>query len=96
MKVHRCSWHSAGLLDWSFDSFSVIKYSYMLQIKYTEASLSNNTRKLLWCEITKMLIAVEKKKKNCVIYYNFWHSFVPYSLQCFDAVGWAAGRAFGL
>ena len=37
----------------------------MLQIKYTEASLSNNTLKLLWCEITtKMLTAVEKKEKK--------------------------------
>jgi len=30
---------------------------YLFQIKYTEAILSNNTRKLLWFEITKMLIA---------------------------------------
>jgi len=28
------------------------------QIKYTEAISSNRIRKLLWCEITKMLIAV--------------------------------------
>jgi len=28
------------------------------QIKYTEAILSNNTRKLLWFEITRMLKAV--------------------------------------
>jgi len=28
------------------------------QIKYTEAILSNSTQKLLWFEITKMLIAV--------------------------------------
>ena len=41
----------------------------------------------------------KKKKKNCVIYYNFWHTFVPYSLQCFDAVlpsvlwcSWLCGR----
>jgi len=33
----------------------------MLQIKYTEAILSNSTGKLLWFEITKMLIAVLKK-----------------------------------
>jgi len=36
------------------------KYKYIFQIKYTEAILSNNTRKLLWFEITKMLIAVLK------------------------------------
>ena len=28
---------------------------------YTEAVLSNSTRKLLWFEITEMLIAVDKK-----------------------------------
>jgi len=36
----------------------VLKYKYIFQAKYTEAILSNSTRKLLWLEITKMLIAV--------------------------------------
>jgi len=36
------------------------------QIKYTEAILSNGSRKLLWFEITKILIAVEKN--YCVIF----------------------------
>ena len=31
-------------------------------MKYTEAILSNSTRKLLWFEISKMLIAVLKRK----------------------------------
>jgi len=43
---------------------------------YTEAILSNSTRKLLWFEISKMQIAV-KKIISCVIYYNFRHIFVP-------------------
>jgi len=34
---------------------------YFFQIKYTETILSNNTRKLLWFEIAKMLIAVKEK-----------------------------------
>jgi len=38
--------------------FQYQKYEYIFQIKYTEAILSNSTRKLLWFEITKMLIAV--------------------------------------
>ena len=39
--------------------FPMLKYKYIFfQIKYTEAILSNVTRKLLWFEITKMLIAV--------------------------------------
>ena len=39
-------------------------------IKYTEAILSNNIRKLLWFEITKLLIAL-KERNYRVIYYNF-------------------------
>jgi len=34
---------------------------YIFQIKYTEAILWNSTRKLLWFEISKMLIAVKSK-----------------------------------
>jgi len=37
-------------------------YIYFSQIKCTEAILSNGTRKLLWFEITQMLIAVLDKK----------------------------------
>ena len=39
----------------------MLKYKYIFQTKYTEAILSNSTRKLLWFEISKMLIAVLKK-----------------------------------
>ena len=55
MKVRRYNWHSAGSLGWPFP---MLKYWYIFQMKYTEAILSNITRKLLWFEITKMLIAV--------------------------------------
>jgi len=37
--------------------FPMLKYKYIFRIKYTEAILSNSTRKLLWLEIRKMLIA---------------------------------------
>ena len=33
-----------------------------MQIKYTEAILPDSTLKLLWFEISKMLIAVKKNK----------------------------------
>ena len=46
-------------------------------MNYTEAILSNSTWKLLWSEITKMLIAV-KKFIYLVICYNFRHAFVAY------------------
>jgi len=36
----------------------MLKYKYIFEIKYTEAILSNRTLKLLWFEITEMLIAV--------------------------------------
>ena len=54
-----CHWHTAGSLGWPFP---VLKYKYIFQIKYTEAILSNSTWKLLWFEITKMLIAVVKNQ----------------------------------
>jgi len=37
----------------------MLKYEYIFQVKYTAAISSNSTRKLLWFEITKMLIAVQ-------------------------------------
>ena len=46
-----------------------------------ETILSNIIRKLLWFEISKMLIAVLKKKLlYCVVYYNFRHTFVSHHL----------------
>jgi len=41
--------------------FPMLKYKYISQIKNTEAILSNSTRKLLWFEITKTLIAFKKE-----------------------------------
>jgi len=55
MKMYRYNWHNAGSLGWPF---SMLKYKYIFQIKYTEAILSNSTGKLLWFEIIKMLIGV--------------------------------------
>jgi len=43
----------------------VLKYQYIFQTKYTEAFL-NSTRKQLWFDITKMLIAVYYAKKTIV------------------------------
>jgi len=42
--------------------FQTLKCKYMFQTKCTKAILSNSTRKLLWFEITNMLIAVLKYK----------------------------------
>jgi len=38
----------------------MLKYKYIFQVEYTEAILSNSTRKLLWFETTKMRIAVKE------------------------------------
>jgi len=54
-KMCRYSWHSAGSSGWPFP---MLKYKYILEIKYKEAILSNSTRKLLRFEIRKMTIAV--------------------------------------
>jgi len=48
--------------------------------------LSNSTQKLLWFEISKMLIAAKEKKMYCVIYCNFQHTFVSYRLWSDAAV----------
>ena len=47
--------------------FLLLKYKYNFQIKYTEAILSSNTRKLLRFEITKKLIAVLKNKLTVLL-----------------------------
>jgi len=52
---------NSGSLGWPFP---MVKYRYILQIKCTEAVLSNSTWKLLWFETTKMLIAVLKRKRT--------------------------------
>jgi len=62
-----------------------------MKYRPTEAILSNNTRKLLWFEITKMLIAVQKRQ----IYCNFRHTFVPYSVIAFGALTLLVGRQEG-
>ena len=62
----RYSWHSAGSLQgWPFP---VLKYRYIFQIKYTEAILSNSTRRLLRFEITSVLIAVFEKLIDVVLF----------------------------
>ena len=40
---------------------AMLIYRYIFQIKHTEAISSNNTRKLLWFEISKMLTAVKNE-----------------------------------
>ena len=76
--------------------FPMLKYKYIFQIKYTEAILSNSTRKLLWCEVTKMLT----KLIYCVIYYNFRHlSFrmkIETQHETFHAVSSAVSTRSGL
>jgi len=58
------------LVPWPFP---VLKYKYILQIKNSEAILSDSTRKLLWFEITKMLIAVHKINLLCCSLYFSAH-----------------------
>jgi len=52
MKVCRYNWHNARSQGWPFP---VLKYKYIFQVKYTEAILSNSSRKLLCFEITQMV-----------------------------------------
>ena len=70
---------------------------YTFQIKYTEAILSNSTRKLLWLEITKMLIAVLNNKfvVSFVVFFGTlsfpklipeYASGISFLVFCFSAV----------
>jgi len=75
------------VLSWPFP---ILKYKYIFQIKYTEATLS--TRKLSLFEIREMLIAVLSDNFVGVIYYNFRHTlsfpvprpraFSPHAAPC--------------
>jgi len=47
--------------------FPMLQHKYIFQVKYTEAILSNCTRKLLWFEITEMLIAFKKINLLCYL-----------------------------
>ena len=74
--MRRYNWHSAGSLGWPFP---MLKYKYILQIKYTEAILSTLGH---WYGLKLSKCWSQFKKKiYCVIYYNFPHTFVPYRLE---------------
>jgi len=47
--------------------FPTLKYKYISEIKYTEAISSNSTGKMLWFEVSKMLIAVLKRNLLCYL-----------------------------
>jgi len=57
-KVRQYNWHSAGWAGWAWAGYFQCKNINIFQVKYTEAILSKSIRKLLWFEVTKMLIAV--------------------------------------
>jgi len=55
------------LVPWAaaISNAKILGPNIFFQIKYTEEILSNSTRKLLWFEISKMLIAVKKINLLC-------------------------------
>jgi len=63
----------------------MLKYEYIFQVKYTEAISSNSTRKLLWFEITIMLIAV--KNKYIVLFIIIFGTLLCMLWRC-----WLGGR----
>jgi len=77
--VCRYNWHTAGSLGWPFPT---LKYKYIFHVKYTEAILSDSTRKLLLFQIGKMLIAVLKNQFIVLFIITFGTlSFPPYSMN---------------
>ena len=88
----RYNWHSAGSLRWPFP---VLKYiEYIFHRKYTEAVLSNSTRKLLWPEITEMLTAVQKNINLLCRLLQFSAHFrsLPLCLRTYLLTGWTRCR----
>jgi len=55
----RFTWHSAGSPGWPFPT---LKYKYIVSHKIYGSNFVNSTRKLLWFEISLMLIAVLENK----------------------------------
>jgi len=62
LSLRKCADTVGTVLVPSADHFKCWNIDIFFQIKYAEAILSNSTRKLLWFEITKMLITVYKNK----------------------------------
>jgi len=61
-KVCRYNWHSAGSLVWPLP---MLKYKYIFQIKYTEATFIKQHSELSGFEITKLIIVVQEEKLLC-------------------------------
>jgi len=59
--------------------FQCQNINIFFQIKYAEAILSNSTRKLLWFEITKMLIAVSPHSTLFTQQFNIQMQSVQYA-----------------
>ena len=51
--------------EWKMTDKLLANCKYIFQMKYTEAILSKSTRKVLWFEIIKILIAVTKINSLC-------------------------------
>ena len=66
----------------------MLKYKYIFQIKYTEAILSNSTRKLLWFEIkiTKILIGLKNK---FIVSFIIVFGTLSFTIPTYDTVSWA-------
>ena len=59
----------------------MLKYKYIFHVRYTEAILSNSTRKLLWFEITEVPIAVLKITLLCHLLQFSAHFSSPCTLS---------------
>ena len=85
---------STAFLCCYFSSFaSYFLKASLLSNKYTHSILSNSTRKLLWFEITKMLVAVKKNKFIVLFIITFGTVLFPADVQvCMRADWWRLDR----
>ena len=54
-------------IPWAGHFQPMLKYKYIVQMKYMETTSSNSTLKQLWFEVTKMLVVVVKNNLMCYL-----------------------------
>ena len=77
-KVCRYNWHSADSLGWPFP---ILKYRYIFRIKYTKQFYRIALGNCYGLKLAKCRLQF-KKQIYRVIYNNFRHNFVPYTIVC--------------
>jgi len=87
-RERKCADTTGTVLGWPFPMLN----NYIFQIKYTEAISSGSTRKLLWFEITNMLIAVFENNLRVLFIIIFGSTLFVHYDTIRDAILTCAGK----